>query len=228
MKKESRKENLFLNLTLNIFIPIIILTRFSGNEYLGPTNGFIVAMALPIGYGLYDFISRRKVNFISVIGFAGVLGTGAVGILELDPSLVAIKEGLVPFAIGLAFLVSSRTRWSFTKKLIEKVTNMEKINSALRRKKKLEIFYDKLNKANYMIAGTFFLSSALNYVLAKMIVVSQPGTVEFNEELGTLVTISYPFIAVPMLILLGIIVWYIFNNTKKLTGMKFHEIVYKD
>lgn len=226
-RQGGKGESLLLNIAVNVFLPIIILTRLSGEGWLGPTNGFIAAMALPIGYGLYDFAARRKVNLLSVLGFAGVLGTTAIGMLRLDPGLVAVKEAAVPLAIGLAVLASTRTRWPVVKKVMEKVVDMERIRAALRRRDKEQAFERKLASAGYMVAAVFFVSSALNYALAKWIVVSQPGTAAFNEELGLMAAMSWPFIALPSLALLGLIAWHLARSVSAMTGMKVEDVLRK-
>lgn len=224
MEKE-KGESLLLNLALNIFLPVIILTKLTGDDMLGPLNGLLLALSFPIGYGIYDYLARRKLNLISALGVASVVMTGAIGVLQLDPGLVAIKEAGVPAAIGLAVLVSVRTPWPFVKKLSEKVLDMEKIRAALRRRKASGDFERLLVRANYMVAGTFFLSSALNYYLAKAVVVSQPGTVAFNEEIGTMTALSYPVIALPSAVLLILIIWYLVSRIGRMTGLKAEKIV---
>ena len=65
----------------------------------------------------------------------------------------------------------------------------------------------------------------LNYILAVSIITSQPGTVEFNEQLGTMTALSFPVIAIPaMLVLLGAL-FYLFRGIKKLTGLQMEEII---
>ncbi|MBI4894634.1 MAG: MFS transporter [Candidatus Aenigmarchaeota archaeon] len=224
MEKE-KGESLLLNLALNIFLPVVILTKLTGEGLLGPLNGLLLALSLPIGYGIYDYLARRKLNLISALGVASVLMTGAIGVLQLDPGLVAIKEAGVPAVIGLAVLVSVRTPWPFVKKLSEKVLDMEKVQTVLKRRKTSGEFERVLSRANYMVAGTFFLSSALNYHLARAIVVSQPGTVAFNEEIGTMTALSYPVIALPSAVFLILIIWYLISRVGGMTGMKVEKII---
>ncbi|MBU2099500.1 MAG: MFS transporter, partial [Gammaproteobacteria bacterium] len=64
----------------------------------------------------------------------------------------------------------------------------------------------------------FFLSSTLNYILARIILVSPPGTAEFNAELGRMTALSYPVIAIPSMIVLMIAIWFVFSSIKRLTG----------
>ena len=63
-------------------------------------------------------------------------------------------------------------------------------------------------------ASSFFLSSALNYILAKMILVSEPGTTAYTEELGRMTALSYPVIVIPSMILLIAALVFIRSNQK--------------
>ena len=62
MKQEPQKENMLMNILINIAIPTLILMKFSGEKHLGPVMGLIVALAFPILYGIYDFTKQKKVN----------------------------------------------------------------------------------------------------------------------------------------------------------------------
>jgi hypothetical protein len=79
--------------------------------------------------------------------------------------------------------------------------------------------------ASWMLAGSFFVSSVLNFVLAKLIVKSQPGTTAFNEELGRMTALSYPVIVVPSMIIMIAALWYLFNRIQRLTELDLEQIL---
>jgi hypothetical protein len=54
--------------------------------------------------------------------------------------------------------------------------------------------------------------------------VSPAGTAEFNEQLGEMTLISYPIIAIPSMIMLIAIMFYVVKSLTKLTGLKLDEI----
>ena len=64
------RENLLANLVCTIAAPALILSKLSAPERLGPALALVVALAFPVGYGLWDFSRRRRFNFIAGIGFA--------------------------------------------------------------------------------------------------------------------------------------------------------------
>ena len=91
--QKARRENPLLNIGLNIALPAIVLMQFSREDRLGPVYGLLLALAFPVGYGLYDFAARRGFNFYSALGFVSVLLTGGIGLLKLPVEWLAIKGG---------------------------------------------------------------------------------------------------------------------------------------
>ncbi|TMP28493.1 MFS transporter [Pseudoalteromonas rubra] len=210
----------------NIIIPVVILTKFSGEQHLGPALGVIIALLFPLGFGLWERKNTGKFSFISGLGIVSVLLTGGISLLELDAKYIAIKEALIPGLIGIGIIVSQYTKYPLLKTLMfnDTVMDIEGIEKALAEKGNS----DKLSKvqmgASKILASAFFLSSALNYILAKMIVVSPAGTEAYNNELGRMTALSYPVIMVPTMIVFFIALYYLLNSLKKLTGLKLEDM----
>ena len=75
--KSNRRENLWVNFIFNLVLPILILRK--GDDWFGesigelasvPSNSSVVASILlsiavlfPAGYGVSDFVRRKKYNF---------------------------------------------------------------------------------------------------------------------------------------------------------------------
>lgn len=224
---KPQKGGFFSNLLFNIVIPVVILTRFSGEDALGPLWSIVVALAFPIGYGLWEMRSTGKVNSFSILGVVSVVLTGGISLLQLDPKYIAIKEAAIPALIGLAVIISQKSHRSVVKLLIfnEQIIEIEKVHNALSENGNERQFEQKMTVVTYIVASSFFLSSVLNYVLAKIVVTSSPGTTAFSEELGRLTALSYPVIVIPsMVVLLGAI-WYLFVQLKKLTNLPLEELM---
>lgn len=225
--KAKRPNNTFLELIYNIAIPSIILMKLSGDEYLGSMYALIFALLFPIGYGLYDFIKNKSVNFISLLGFLSTLLTGGIGLFELDVQWLAIKEAAIPLAIGLVVLISGF--WG--KPLIAKILlnpmlfNLDLIYETLFNKGKTDEFKAKIQRANHLLSIAFIFSATMNYLLAKWIVVSPAGTTQFNEQLGEMTLLSYPVIALPSTIMLMAIMFYVVKSVMKLTDLKLEQVL---
>ena len=226
--KEKPKRGGFLsNLAFNIVIPVVILTKFSGPEDLGPAWSIVIALSFPISYGLWDLKQSGKINAFSILGIVSVFLTGGMSLLELDPKYIAIKEAAIPAIIGIAVLITQKTRYPIVKLLIlnEQVIRIEELYEKLSANNAVERFETILARSSYIVAGSFALSSVLNFVLAKVILVSPPGTTAFSEELGKMTALSYPVIALPSMAVMLIAIWYLFSQIGKLTGESIENFI---
>ncbi|BDX17925.1 MAG: MFS transporter [Pseudomonadales bacterium] len=223
----QHKPRPLIDLLVSILLPSIILMKLSGDDNLGATNALLLALAFPVGWGLFELVQYRKFNFIALLGVISVLLTGGIGVLQLDTRWLAIKEAAVPGVIGLAVLISTRTRYPLIRTLLynEKVINVALVQERLQERGLVDIFNLRLLRATYFLAGTFFFSSAMNYIVAKWIVVSPAGTEAFNEELGQMTLVSYPMIAIPSMIMMMAILFYLWRTIHGLTGLSMEEIM---
>ncbi|MFO6423332.1 VC0807 family protein [Motilimonas sp. KMU-193] len=223
----SHKPRPMIDLLVSIIIPSFILMKMSGDEKLGATGGLIVALAFPLGWGLFELIKYRKFNFIALLGLASVALTGGIGLFELDTKWLAIKEAAIPAVIGTAVLISAFTPYPLVRALLfnPDVMDVEKIKQKLEEHHSTAAFEKRLLKATYLVSASFAFSAVMNYVLAKWLVTSPAGTPAFNEELGQLTLYSYPMIALPsMLMMLGIF-YYLWRTIRDLTGLTLEEVM---
>ena len=224
---EKKKESPLVSLLVSIVIPAIILSKFSTEEYLGILPGFLVALAFPVGYAIYNLIVRKETGFVAILGFVSIFLTGIIGVFEFPTEWLAVKEAAVPLLIGIAVIVSLKTPYPLVKKLLfnEELLDLKLIDKKLKENDNVFEIEKVLVKSTFMVAGSFLLSAFLNFFLTKYIVVSPAGTAAFNEELGTLTAISYPAIALPSTAVMFVALYYIFKQITKLTGLSFDEIL---
>ncbi len=223
----QRKSSPLIDLLFSIVIPSIILMKFSGDEALGARDALIIALAFPVSLGLYELVRYRATNYIALLGFVSVLLTGGIGLLQLDTQWLAVKEAAIPAVLGIAILISIRLRKPLIKVLLynPNIFNTEKITEILNQRGHLETFENRLLNATYWLSGTFFFSAVMNYLLASWIVTSPSGSVAFNEELGRLTLLSYPVIAIPSMLMMLVIIYFVWRSTQTLTGLKLEEIL---
>lgn len=221
------KESLLANILLNIVIPTVILTKLSGDNWLGSKWAIVVALAFPLLYGLRDLQRSGKVNFFSALGIISILLTGGMSLLELEAKYIAIKEAAIPGLLGIATIASLYTRWPLVRTLVynDRILDTRKIARSLVSRGTESAFDRTLQQASWMIAGSFFLSSALNYILAEVLLKSPPGTEAFNEELGKMTALSFPVIALPATAILMLVLVFLFRRIGKLTGLTLEEIL---
>jgi hypothetical protein len=223
----EHRESVLLSIGINIAIPALVLMKLSSAERLGPLLALLLALAFPLTYGLVDFVRRREWNLISGLGFASVLLTGGIGLLGLDPKWIAVKEAAVPAIIGIAVVASMRTRLPIVRRLLynERIIRVEEVDRALDEHGNRSAFERVLGAVSWLLAGSFFVSAVLNFVLAKVIVKSPPGTAEFNAELGRMTALSYPVIVVPSMAIMAAALWYLFRSIRRLTRLDLEKIL---
>jgi intracellular septation protein A len=226
----EHKPRPMVDLLVSIIIPSAILMKLSGADDLGASGALIVALAFPLGWGLFELFKYRKFNFIALLGLVSVLLTGGIGLLKLDPQWLAVKEAAIPGLIGIAVLISTYTRYPLIRTLLYNpaVINTAKIQQKLDEHGSNEIFENRLQSATYWLSATFLFSSVMNYVLAKWIVVSPAGSAAFNEELGQMTLLSYPVIAIPSTIMMMAIFYFLWRTIQGATGLALEEILATD
>ena len=223
----THKPRPMVDLLVSILIPSMILMKFSGPEQLGPSGALVIALAFPLGWGAFEMLKYRKFNFIALLGLISVLLTGGIGLLQLGPDWLAIKEAAIPGLIGLAVLISAYTPYPLIRTLVynPRVMNIEKIEMKLQELDNRQAFERRLQNGTYLLSSTFLFSATMNYVLAKWIVISPAGTTAFNQELGRMTLLSYPVIAIPSTLMMIGILFYLWRTIRLLTGFKLEEVI---
>lgn len=223
----DHKPRPWVDLLVSIIIPSVILMKLSGDEYLGNVWALLIGLAFPLGWGLFELVKYRKKNFIAVLGVISVGLTGGIGLMAIDAQWLAVKEAAVPLVIGLAVLISTRTRYPLVRTLLynPNVLDVDKIQQSLKERGCEDEFENRLMKASYLFAGTFLFSAIMNYILARWIVTSPSGTQAFNEELGRMTLVSYPMIAIPSMVMMIAIFFYLWRSIRRLTGHTLEEVI---
>jgi hypothetical protein len=226
-KSPGQKPRPLVDLLVSIVIPSIILMKFSDNDALGATTALVVSLTFPLSWGLYELLKYKKFNFIALLGLISVLLTGGIGLLQMDTRWLAIKEAAIPGLIGITVLVSTQTRYPLIKTLLynPRILNVDKIGQKLDKLGRSEMFEARLLNATYLLGGTFFFSAVMNYILARWIVTSPAGSAAFNEQLAQLTLLSYPMIAIPSLVMMLAIFYYLWRTIHGMTGFALEDIV---
>ena len=221
----TAKPNALTELLVTLIIPSLILMKLSGPEDLGAVNALLLALAFPLSWGIRDLITQRKLNPFAALGLVSILLTGGIGLLQLDTQWLAVKEAAIPGLIGLVVAGSAHTRFPLVRVLLfsPALMNVEKIQDSLIQRGNQAAFEMRLKIATWMLGGSFFFSAAMNYFLAIWIVTSPAGTPAFNEELGRLTLLSYPMIALPSMLIMMAVLYYLARTIRILAGLKLAE-----
>jgi len=222
---DTAKSSPLIELAVTLIVPSLILMKLSGPGDLGAVNALLLALAFPLAWGAQDLLMRRKLNLFAALGLFSILLTGGIGLLQLDTQWLAIKEAAIPGLIGLAVAVSAHTRTPLVRVLLfsPALMSVERIQQSLGQRGNGDAFEIRLKVATWMLGGSFFFSAAMNYFLATWIVVSPAGTPAFNEELGRLTLLSYPMIALPSMLIMMAVLYYLARSIHELAGLKLAE-----
>lgn len=227
MTTRPAQGNPLFEIAVTILVPAVVLMQLSSPERLGPAGALVLALAFPLFWGVREGLRRRKVSAIAVLGVVSTLLTGGIGLLKVDPFWLAVKEAAVPLLIGLAVLGSNWTRWPLIRIFVfnPALFDVERIEGALAERGTTVAFELRLRTGTLLLAGTFFFSAVMNWVLARWIVTSPAGTEAFNAELGRLTLVSYPAIALPLMVMMVALMFWLARGARQLTGLELGQMM---
>ena len=198
-----KRENVWLNIGLNVLLPSLLMSkgeawfeRLGAFDFIGrfvpsqeinqPAVVLIVALAFPVVYGIYDFVTRKKYNFFSILGFVSILISGGVGLLELDKDWIAVKEAAIPALFAIAVLISLKTPFPLIRTFLysPEIFDVPKVELALKERNNETPFEMLIVRCTLYLAGSFVMSAILNFALARYFIQSETGSPEFVKEMG--------------------------------------------
>ncbi|NLZ41593.1 MAG: MFS transporter, partial [Comamonadaceae bacterium] len=155
------RPNPLLEIAITIVAPAAILMLWSDAEHLGTLRALLLALALPLLWGLWDAWRRRRLNWLALLGAVSALLTGGIGLLELDARWLALKEAALPGLLGVAVLASSWTRQPLIRILVfnADLFDVERVHAALEARRTSAQFEQRLRKATLLLAATFFFTA---------------------------------------------------------------------
>ena len=203
---------------LNVVFPALAITLLSPEEILGPSLAFLVALVLPLSYGVIYFSLNSRISIFSLIGLISVILTGSFGIMQLSPFWMIAKETGIPLVIGLVIIWTGKLNRPFMGILLTEIMDMKLVEDDYASKNKTKKLKKDIRKSNSMFASVFFVGAALNFFVAFSILSSEPGTPEYASEVGRFTAISYPLIVVPVIVMLGLVFAFLASDIEKTTG----------
>lgn len=234
MNKKADSKGQLYNLLFNIVLPVVILQKL---DIGSPVQTLIIALAFPVIYSIYDYLKEKKVNAFSIIGFINVLLTGGLALLKVEGIWFAVKEMAIPLVIGVGVLYTAFTIKPLIRLFIfnEMTFKVDLIEEKLKENQAEEKFLKYLKTLTVYLAGSFFVSAALNFFLAVYIFTDIPGhlseaqkSVVLNQQIADMTWKSYIVILVPSMLMMGGIFWKLSHALKDCTGLKFTEVLQND
>lgn len=226
-RKQVRPSTSLAQLVVNFVIPIIVLTKFSGPNQLGPTKGMLVALAFPVAFEVYNVWKRRKLSMLSVFAVGGILVTGLVSLLGLGEGWLAVRRSISYFVAAIAILVSVRIDKSIVGWLLPQILDIDKVNAAVENNHKQKELKRHIVTTSYAASVVLLVIGAVSYVLTRIVIVSAANTTAYNQEYARLRILSLPYVTVPFLLGLGAVMIYFLLRIEKITGLDPEELLKK-
>lgn len=248
------QEHPLANILINVLIPVLALSYLSkdpaiqemlGKEvrlwHIGPLKALFVALAFPIGYGIWFFAKTRKMNFFSGLGLFSVLLTGGLTLFlwnkdgtvkEHAAVLFGLKEASIPFVLGFAIIAS---HWSKTP-LLRTFLYSDSIFDINRIEKKVtelgkETDYEKvLLGATLLFSLSFFISTLMNFGLAMYFLgdldhAAANAREFYNERVAKITGWGFVVIGVPIMAFLFFTLKRLLSGLRGLTGLSDEELM---
>lgn len=224
----DKQPNPLLDLALTVILPSIVLEKLSKPDSLGPVWALVVAILLPVGYGVYCFTQKRGLNFFSVLGLVAVIVTGGLGLLQLNAVWFAAKEALFPVILGLAFPLSFHFGKPLVKEMLmnPQVVSEPTIHRALDTPEKHHHYSALLHKGSWGMACTMFGSAAANFALAWWLLHDKtPGSEEYTKAIGRQNWLGFIVIGIPLMaVTLALLFWF-FRGITRITGLEREDFM---
>lgn len=248
------QEHPLANILINVLIPVLALSYLSKDPviqellgkdtkfwHIGPMKALGVALAFPIGYGIWFFAKTKKMNFFSGLGLFSVLLTGGLTLFlwnkdgtvkEHAAVLFGLKEASIPFVLGIVIVVS---HWSKTPLLrtflySDSLFDVNKIENKVAELNQQSAYEKLLFNATLLFAMSFFVSTLLNFGLSMFFLGDLNHAAEnareiYNEKVAKVTGWGFVVIGVPVMIFLFFTLKKLLNGLKRLTGLKEEELM---
>ncbi|MDX1679644.1 MAG: VC0807 family protein [Akkermansiaceae bacterium] len=249
-KPENQDEHPLANILVNVLIPVVVLSFLSKDPelqsdpkpwHIGPLWAMVLALVLPIGYGVHFAIKQRKVNFFSALGLVSVLLTGGLtlhlwngdgSVKDNAGLLFGIKEAMIPLVLGVAVLMSHRRSTPLIRVFLynDSLFDIAKIEKRVDELGAEEEYEGIIRGATRLFATSFFLSALMNLGLAQWFFRDfDPGSAkaleEFNSIVGRIMGWGFAVIGVPILVFLFLTLRKLMKDLRRLTGFKDEELM---
>lgn len=231
-----------LNVLLSVLVPVLILEHCSshgpGLLDLGPYLAMAIALAFPIGVGLWSFIKLHKVDPVTFFGLLGTVLTGVVtfyatqgeaAALRPDtPWWYAAKEALIPLLLGGIMLVSTKSETSMLRAFVysDALFDIPRIEKRIEERGCSAEYECVLWRSSLMTSGSLFVSAAANFALALYFLLPvlaetpEQQPVAYNHAVGSMTWCGYLVIGLPLMVTLLAVIRYLMKRLSALTGLE--------
>ncbi len=234
----NQQNSFFANILFNLVVPVYLLNNsaewFPSN---GPVYSLILALAFPLGYGVWDYVKEKKTNPLSILGICNVLVTGGLALSKLEGIWFAVKEAAFPLMIGIAIAFSSFSNSPFIGKFLKTsgVLSWSVIQERIAASQSENLWVQLQKKATLFLSLSFLVSAIVNFVLAIYIFTEidpslspEEKSIVLNKQIADMTWIGFLVLFVPSMIMTGLIFWYLMKGLSKITDLTLEQLLNND
>jgi hypothetical protein len=237
-KPAAKEENPLVNIIVNVLLPTIILSKLSkeGEEFyqLGASWAMVVALALPLAYGIWHWLKHKNLNVFSCVGLGAILLTGLITIYlwkspEAKPHVAlifGIKEAVQPLILGSLFLITRHSSNPLFRTFIynDSIFDIKRIEKSVAEKSVISEYEGLIWKCTLLFFGSFCISAVLNlglsfYFLGDLEASNPEWRTVYNEQVGRITFWGFLVIGAPLMVVGGYILYMMITGLEKLTGL---------
>ncbi len=236
-----------LNIGMSVLAPVLILSKCSeqGDSFwqVGTTPALVVALALPIAYGIYNFWETRKPDALNLLGLLGVIFTAIVTVYATTgegaqirpntPWWFAAKEAFIPLLMAAAIMITAKSKGALLRVFLysDAIFDVVRIEKKSEELKRFNEYEKCLWNASLMTAGSLLFSSLMNFILALYFllpVLALPAAEQalaYNYAIKDLTWAGFLVISFPLLITLFGVLMYLIKTLQRITGLSRDELM---
>ena len=253
-EKKPAQEHPLANILINVIVPVLILSYLSKDPalqaqlgkvakpwHIGPLKAMVLALTLPVSYGIWHYLKNRKGNYFSALGLVSVLLSGGLtfylwnknGTVKPNAGfLFGIKEALIPLVLAIAILTSHRSASPLIRVFLynDSIFDIPKIEARVAEIAAQGAYDRLLLGATRLFAASFLLSSLMNLCLAQWFFLGFDATAinaleTYNAIIAKVTGWGFAVIGVPIVIFLMFTLRHLLKGLSKLTGFDNDDLM---
>ena len=187
----------------------------------------LLALSFPVAFELYNALNRRKPSLLSLLAIVGILVTGLISLLGLSEGWLAIRRS-APYLFGaLVILISIWIKHPIVQVALSQILDMDLIDETAAKTKKTAALKRIVDRTGYMLSFLLLIMMIATYIMTRIVIMSPTHSAAFNQEYAKLGLLSLPFISLPLLVGVVVIVMFLITKIEKLTGIDGEALLKK-
>jgi len=250
MSAKAKEESPLVNIIINVLLPVMVLSYMSKDAgmveepkpwHLGPHKALLIAILIPLIYGIYHFAKTKEFNLFSGIGLISVLLTGGVTLYLWNPDgtvkpdaafWFGLKEAVQPLILGGVVLASHWTKSPLFREFIynEGLFDISRVEKAVEEKGIKESYAKLLFRNTLIFCASFVVSAILNMHLAQHFLGSLDFTAInaqelYNQGVAKITGWGFVVIGLPLMVIAAFIIFKHSKDLQKLTGLPKEDVL---